>query len=371
MRSVPLLDLRHQNEALAQEIGQALERVIRSQRFILGEDVAEFECEVAGYLRSRHAIGCASGSDALFLALLAAGIGHGDAVATTPFSFFATAGAIVRAGARPVLVDIDPETFNLDPVELEAAAASYPNIRAVIPVHLYGGAADMRPIADLARMHRWRVIEDAAQSIGSEYEGRRVGTIGDFGCFSFFPSKNLGAFGDAGLVTAQDDELARKLSALRVHGSFVKYRHEWVGINSRIDTLQCAVLRVKLRSLDAWTEGRQRNARFYDEHLRGLPVKTPVRRAYQTRHIYNQYVIRAPRRDELKSFLAERGVGTEVYYPIPFHLQPCFQFLDYAKGAFPESERASEEVLALPVHSGLEAEDLDYVVRQIRAFYGG
>jgi dTDP-4-amino-4,6-dideoxygalactose transaminase len=227
----------------------------------------------------------------------------------------------------------------------------------------------MDPILALAKRHGWHVIEDAAQSIGSEYRGQRVGCLGDSGCFSFFPSKNLGAFGDAGLVTTNDAELARKLSALRVHGSFVKYRHEWVGINSRIDTLQCAVLRVKLRRLDEWTEGRQRHAAMYGELLRGLPVKAPIPAEYQTRHIYNQYVIRAPKRDELKAYLQERGIGTEIYYPIPFHLQPCFQFLDYARGAFPESERASEEVLALPVHSGLADDDIVYVAERIREFY--
>jgi dTDP-4-amino-4,6-dideoxygalactose transaminase len=370
-RKVPLLDLQHQNEVLAEEIGAALQRVVRSQRFILGEDVALFEREVAEYLKAPYAIGCASGSDALFLALLAAGIGPGDAVATTAFSFFATAGAVVRAGARPVLVDIDPETFNLNPVELEAAAACFSNIRAVIPVHLYGGAADMQPILDLARSRGWCVIEDAAQSIGAEYAGERVGTLGDIGCFSFFPSKNLGAFGDAGLLTARDANVARRLAALRVHGSQEKYLHEWVGINSRIDTLQCAVLRVKLRYLDEWTAGRQENAAAYSARLSGLPVQTPVVAPYQTRHVFNQYVIRAPRRDELREFLAGRGIGTEVYYPIPFHLQPCFQNLGYPRGAFPESERAAEEVVALPIHSGLTADDLDFVCDAIHAFYDG
>jgi dTDP-4-amino-4,6-dideoxygalactose transaminase len=369
LRSIPLLDLAPQNGPLREEILAALLRVIDSNRFILGGDVEALEREVAAYLRVPHAVGCASGSDALFLALLACGIGSGDEVLVPPFTFFATAGAVTRVGATPVFADIDPLTFNLDPRKAREAADRHPRIKALIPVHLFGGAADMDPLIALARERGWAVIEDGAQSIGAEYNGRRVMSLGDIGCLSFFPSKNLGAFGDAGMLTALDPEIARRLSALRVHGSFEKYRHEWAGVNSRLDTLQAAVLRVKLPRLDEWTEGRQRNAALLTALLEGLPVTPPRPAPYQTRHVFNQYVIRAPRRDELKQFLASRGVGTEIYYPVPLHLQPCYRGLGIGEGALPESERAAREVLALPVHAGLQPGDVEYVAEQIRAFY--
>jgi dTDP-4-amino-4,6-dideoxygalactose transaminase len=368
-RSVPLLDLAPENGGLRGEILAAMARVADSNRFILGPDAADFEREAAAWLRVPHTIGCASGSDALFLALLACGAGPGAKVLVPPFTFFATAGAVSRAGATPVFADIDPLTFNLDPAQAREAAALHPEITAVIPVHLFGGAADMDPLLALARERGWTVIEDAAQAIGAEYRGRRLPGIGDIGCLSFFPSKNLGAFGDAGMLTALDESLARRLAALRVHGSFERYRHEWIGVNSRLDTLQAAILRVKLPHLDAWTEARRGNAARLTALLAGCPVTPPRPAPYQTRHVFNQYVIRAPRRDELKDFLAARGVGTEIYYPAPLHLQPCYAHLGIREGAFPESEKAAREVLALPIHPGLRPGDLEYVAEQIHAFY--
>jgi dTDP-4-amino-4,6-dideoxygalactose transaminase len=363
------LDLAPQNGPLREAILTAILRVVDSNYFIMGGDVAELEREVAEYLHVPHAIGCASGSDALLLALMACGVGPGDKVLVPPFTFFATAGAVTRIGATPVFADIDPLTFNLDPAEARKAADLHPEIKAVIPVHLFGGSADMDLLVALARERGWTVIEDGAQSIGAEYNGRRVMSIGDIGCISFFPTKNLGGFGDAGMLTALDNDVARRLSALRVHGSTEKYRHEWVGVNSRIDTLQAAILRVKLPHLDAWTGGRQRNAALLTSLLGGCPVTAPRPAPYQTRHVFNQYVIRAPRRDELKAFLASRGVGTEIYYPIPLHLQPCYRGLGIPEGALPESERAAREVLALPVHSGLQPGDVEYIAEQIQAFY--
>ena len=369
IRKVALLDLKALFEPLRDEIMAELTKVVDSQAFIMGPDVKALEAELAAYCQVPYAYGCASGSDALFLALLAAGVGHGDKVATTPFTFFATAGAIVRAGAIPAFVDIDPVTFNIDPERLAETVGKTPGIKAVIPVHLFGGAADMDPIMNTAAEHGLTVIEDGAQAIGAEYKGRRLMSIGDIGCISFFPSKNLGGFGDGGAVTARDEQLARKLAALRVHGSTRKYYHEWVGINSRLDTLQAAVLRVKLRHLDGETAGRQRNAERWRTLLAGTPLTLPVVAGYQTRHVYNQFVIRCPKRDQLKTYLQEHGVGTEIYYPLSMHEQACFAGLGYRKGDFPESELAAADSLAIPVHSALAAEDLDYVADQIRSFY--
>ncbi len=369
IRKVPLLDLKALFEPLRDEIMTALAQVVDSQAFIMGPDVKALEAEIAAYCAVPYAYGCASGSDALFLALLAGGVGHGDRVATTPFTFFATAGAIVRAGAIPVFVDIDPVTFNIDPAHLAETVKRTPGIKAVIPVHLFGGAADMDPIMQTAAEHGLTVIEDGAQAIGAEYKGRRLMSIGDVGCISFFPSKNLGGFGDGGAVTARNPELARKLAALRVHGSTKKYYHEWVGINSRLDTLQAAVLRVKLRHLDGETAGRQRNSALWRTLLAGTPVTAAPVPAYQTRHVYNQFVIRCPQRDQLKSFLQEQGVGTEIYYPLSMHEQVCFSDLGYKKGDFPESERAAADSLAIPVHSALAVDDMEYIAERIREFY--
>jgi dTDP-4-amino-4,6-dideoxygalactose transaminase len=329
------------------------------------------EQSIAEYSHVAHAIGCASGSDALLLALMAAGVERGDAVLTTPFTFFATAGSIVEAGATPVFVDIDPATYNMDPQSLAEAIRRTPKAKVVMPVHLYGGCADMDPILEIARERDCLVVEDGAQSIGAEYKGRSAQSMGDMGCISFFPTKNLGGFGDGGMVLTQDEQHARKLRALRVHGADRRYFHEWVGINSRLDTLQAAVLRVKLKYLDQETGGRQRNAARYGHNLAGagLPIGLPETATYQTRHVYNQFVIRAPRRDELKSYLAENGVSSEIYYPLSLHQQVCFADLGYRQGDFPESEKAAAEVLALPVYGALSAEDVDYVSQRIVAFY--
>ena len=369
-RSVPLLDLRPIHEPLRDEMLAAIARVVDSQRFILGEDVALLEQELAAYCGVAHAVACGSGSDALFLALLAAGIGPGDRVVTTPFTFFATAGAIVRAGAKPVFVDIDPDTYNMDPARLEDAARRTPGIQAVMPIHLYGGAADMDPITAIARRHGWRLLDDAAQAIGAKYKDRNVATLCDIDCFSFFPTKNLGAMGEGGLLTTANADLARRLKALRVHGMAVRYYHDDVGINSRMDTLQAAVLRIKLRHLDEWTAARQANARRYAELLGpGTPqVSLPVVADYQTRHVFNQFVVRSPHRDALREHLRAHGVGSEIYYPLPLHRQVCFRKLGYKEGDFPVSEQAAREVLALPVYPGLAADDIDYVAGLLQEF---
>jgi dTDP-4-amino-4,6-dideoxygalactose transaminase len=374
-RPVPLLDLRAQYATFRKEVGRAIERVLDSQYFILGEEVRAFEMRAAEYCGVRHAVGCASGSDALLLALLALEIGPGDEVITVPFTFFATAGAIVHAGAKPVFVDIEPDTFNMDAAQLERVLNLHPKARAILPVHLYGGCADMDAIAEAARARGIAVIEDAAQAIGSEYKGRRAGGLGELGCFSFFPSKNLGAFGDGGMVTTNDERLAERLRALRVHGSQSKYVYEWVGLNSRLDALQAAVLRVKIEYLDGWTEGRQRNAARYTRKFQELgapvvtPVVTPVAAPYQTRHIYNQYTLLCPRRDELRQALAAQGIGTEIYYPLPLHLQKCFAALGYKAGDFPVSERCAREALSVPIYPELPAEDVDRVAEAVAAFY--
>ena len=366
-RKVPLLDLRAQFAQIRDEILPAMTRVAESQQFILGDEVLEFEKEVAAYCGTRFAVGCASGSDALRLALMAYDIGPGDEVITVPYTFFATASAIHLCGATTVFVDVDEKTFNMDVRELEAVLQRHPKAKAILPVHLFGGCADMDPICTLARERGIPVVEDAAQSIGSEYKGRRAGSIGSIGCFSFFPSKNLGAFGDAGLCTTNDEELAGKLRALRVHGSTAKYFHDSVGLNSRLDALQAAILRVKLRYLDSWSESRSRNADRYRELLRGSEIVCPGPAEYQTRHIYNQFVVRVDRRDELKGFLADQGIGAEIYYPLPLHLQKCFAYLGYREGDFPVSETLARTTLALPIYPELSPEDIDYACNCLTA----
>jgi dTDP-4-amino-4,6-dideoxygalactose transaminase len=288
-----------------------------------------------------------------------------------PFTFFATAGAIVHAGAKPVFVDVEPDTFNMDVAQLARVLDKHPKARAILPVHLYGACADMDPILALARERGLAVIEDAAQAIGSEYKGRRAGGLAELGCFSFFPSKNLGAFGDGGMVTTNDDRLAERLRALRVHGSQTKYVYEWVGLNSRLDALQAAVLRVKIEHLDQWTAGRQRNAAHYTARFRelGAPVQTPRVAPYQTRHIFNQYTLLCPRRDELRRALTEQSIGSEVYYPLPLHMQKCFADLGYKAGDFPVSERAAQEAISLPIYPELAPEDLNRVAEAVAAFY--
>lgn len=367
-KTVALLDLKAQYAHIRDEVTETLARICDGQTFVLGEPVARLEREIAAYSQVKHGIGCASGSDAILLAMKAFGVGAGDEVLTVPFSFFATAGYIVHTGAQPVFCDIDAATFNMDPAKVEQALDQHPKIKAILPVHLYGQCADMDPILDIANARGIPVIEDAAQSIGAEYRGRRAGSIGAAACFSFYPGKNLGAFGDAGMVTTHDDAAAHSLRALRVHGGHTRYVHDTVGWNSRLDALQAAVLSVKLKYLDQWTEARQVNADRYRELL-GDCVQTPPVAAHSTRHVHNQFVIRAKNRDGLKQHLADQGIGTEIYYPIPLHLQTCFAYLGYKAGDFPVSEQAAAETLAIPVHPELTPEDIDYVAEQIRAFY--
>jgi dTDP-4-amino-4,6-dideoxygalactose transaminase len=370
-KQIPLLDLRAQHKQVREEVLAEIVRVVDSQKFILGEDVQKLEAEIASYCGTKYAVGCASGSDALILALMALDIRPGDEVLTAPYTFFATAGAISRVGAVPVFVDVEENTFNLDANRVPEILASRPRIRAVIPVHLFGGCADMDPICDMANARGIAVIEDAAQSIGSEYNNRRAGTIGRIGAFSFFPSKNLGGYGDGGMITTNDAPIAERLTALRVHGRTGKYFHQWIGINSRLDALQAAVLRVKFRYLDGWTAGRQRHAERYRAQFakHSVPVIPAKPTAYQTRHVYNQFVIRCSNRDGLQSYLKKQGIGSEVYYPLPLHLQPCFSDLGYKKGDFPVSEKLAEESLALPIHAELSADDIDHISDTIRSFY--
>jgi dTDP-4-amino-4,6-dideoxygalactose transaminase len=344
-------------------------RVVDSQTFILGEEVKRFESEIAAYCGTKFAVGCASGSDALILALMALEIGFGDAVLTTPYTFFASAGAISSVGATPVFVDVEEDTFNIDANRIEDALAKHPNVRAIMPVHLFGACADMDAIRGIANERGIAVIEDAAQAIGAEYNHRRAGGLGQMGGFSFFPSKNLGGYGDGGIITTDDASLAERLTALRVHGRTGKYFHQWIGVNSRLDALQAAVLSVKLRYLDEWTAGRQRNADLYRRGLASVPVILPQVRDYQTRHIYNQFSIRSARRDELQAYLKERGIGSEVYYPLPLHLQPCYASLGYRKGDFPASEKLAEESVSLPIHADLAAPNINYICDTIRSFH--
>ena len=370
-RQIPLLDLQAQHRQIRDEVLAEIVRVVDSQKFILGEDVKKLEAEIASYSGTKYAIGCASGSDALMLALMALDVQPGDEVLTTPYTFFATAGAISRVGAVPVFVDVEEDTFNLDVNLMEGALAAHPKVRAIMPVHLFGGCADMDPIMKMANERGIPVIEDAAQSIGSEYKGRRAGSIGRIGAFSFFPSKNLGGYGDGGIMTTDDAALAERLMALRVHGRTGKYFHQWIGVNSRLDSLQAAVLRVKLRYLDGWSAGRERNAGRYRAQMAKLavPVIPAKPAAYQTRHIYNQFVIRCEQRDDLQAHLKKQGIGSEVYYPLPLHLQPCYADLGHKKGDFRVSEKLAAESLALPIHSELAGEDIDHICDSIRAFY--
>lgn len=367
---VPLLDLAAQYAPIRDAVVEAVTRVVDTQKFILGPEVEAFESEAAAYLGARHAIGVTSGTDALLVAMMALELGPGDEVIVPTYSFFATAGCVSRIGATPVLVDIDPETFNLD-VEAVRRAIT-PRTRAIIPVHLYGQAVEMTPLSTLAREHGLQVIEDAAQALGATYDGKALGTLGRFGCFSFYPSKNLGAAGDAGLVTVDDDEMAARVRLLRVHGAQRTYHHEKVGGNFRMAAVQAAVLRVKLPHLEGWTEARRRNADRYRalfaELAPGAPVQLPTERPGR-RHIYNQFVIRAERRDALRDHLRVNGVGCEIYYPVPFHLQPCFAYLGVPPGTLPESERAAQETLALPIYSELTEPQQRYVVETIAAFY--
>lgn len=368
--NVPLLDLKAQFQPLRAEIMAAIQTVCDEQGFILGPRVVAFEEAVAQYIGSRYAIGCASGSDALLLSLMAMGVKAGDEVITIPFTFFATVSAISRLGAKPVLVDIQPDTFNIDPELIERAVT--PHTKAIIPVHLFGQCADMAAINEIAKRKNIYVIEDACQAIGASQGNKRSGILGDTGCFSFFPSKNLGGFGDGGLITTNDKTLADSMAMLRVHGSQVRYLHEAVGINSRLDSLQAAVLHVKLQYLDQWAKGRRRNAERYQRlfaqtKLADRVVLPPTMR--DNFHVYNQFTVRAQKRDALRTFLKEKGVGTEVYYPLPMHLQSCFRDLGYQKGSFPVSEQAAEEVMSIPIYAELTDAQQSYVVEMTAEFY--
>jgi dTDP-4-amino-4,6-dideoxygalactose transaminase len=367
--NVPLLDLRAQFQAIRGEVMAAVERVFEGQQFILGPEVEAFERAAAEYCHAKHAVGCGSGSDALLLALTALGVGPGDEVVTVSFTFFATASSITRLGARAIFVDISPDDFNIDPELIERSIT--PRTKAIMPVHLFGQSAEMDAIRKIAERHNLPVVEDAAQAIGAEYHKKRAGVMGAIGCFSFFPSKNLGGAGEGGLMTTDDDHLADKLRLLRAHGMRPKYYHQIVGINSRLDALQAAVLGVKLKYLDQWSEARRRNAEHYDRLFAEAGVEEVVTPAVRPnrRHIFNQYTIRCLRRDDLMDFLKRRGVGSEIYYPAPLHLQECFSYLGYKQGDLPVTERASRECLSLPVYPELTEEMRRYVVDQIAEFY--
>ena len=363
--TVPLLDLKAQYAEIRADVDAAVRSVMESARFIGGPEVSGLEAEVARYSQCAHAIGCASGTDALLLSLWALGVGPGDEVITSAYSFFASAGTIANNGATPVFVDIDPRTYNLDPHRLEAAFT--PRTKAVVVVHLYGQCADMTAVKAICDQHRVFLIEDAAQAIGSEWEGKRAGSMSDYGCFSFFPSKNLGGAGDGGMIVTQNAEYAERVRLLREHGSKPKYYHSLVGTNSRLDALQAAILRVKLRHLDRWSEARARNATLYDQLFEGSRVGRPYRDP-RGRHIYNQYVIRVPERDPVREALTERGIGTEIYYPVPLHLQKCFALLGGKPGDLPQSEAAASETLALPIYPELTEEQIRYVAGAVREF---
>jgi dTDP-4-amino-4,6-dideoxygalactose transaminase len=374
-KDVPLLDLSRQYATIRAEVLAAVDSVCDSQHYILGEAVTGFEASAASFLGVQACIGCASGTDAIFLALAAAGIGAGDEVVTTPFSFFATASSITRVGARPVFADIDPYTFNLDPGSVEKLIEHRVGLKAILPVHLYGQCADMDAFCRLGSTHNMLVVEDAAQAFGATWRGRRAGAIGDIACFSFYPTKNLNAFGDAGAVTTNDERLADRTRLLHVHGSRRRYYHEEIGWNSRLDSIQAAVLSVKLKYLEQWNQQRQRHAKTYN-HLferaglvaAGSPVHIP-KTVPESSHIYHQYVIRAQHRDELRTFLSQRGIGSEIFYPVPLHRQRCFDYLGYAEGSLPVAEAAAREVLALPMFAELTEEEIRTVVEAVADFY--
>ena len=371
--TVPSFDLKRQNEALKTELSAVLGKVVASGQFILGENVKALENEIAQVCGVQYGVGVASGSDALYLALLACGIEPGDEVITTPFTFFATAGSIVRAGAVPVFVDIDPKTYNMDPDLIEEKIT--PRTKALLPVHLFGQAADMGRIMEIAYKHGLKVIEDVAQALGCEYQGRPGGGIGDAGCLSFFPTKNLGCFGDGGMVVTNNQKIAERVRMLRVHGAKKKYYHELLGVNSRLDELQAAVLRIKLPHFKGWLKKREEHAELYNDLFKasGLTVSGYVKTPYHLpgcRHTYNQYTIAVRKRDELRDYLKERGIGTTVYYPLPLHLQPVFKELGYKKGDFPHAEQAAGSVLSLPMFPELTEEEIRCVVKTITDFYG-
>ena len=381
---VPLLDLKLQYERIREEVQREINEVLDSQNFILGPKVEALEQQVASYLHVRQTIGCSSGTDAILLSLMAIGISAGDLVITTPYTFFATTGSISRLGATPVFVDIDPSTYTIAPDLIEKKILGMKRderkkLKAIIPVHLYGQCADMKSILAIARKYNLKVIEDAAQALGASSYGRKAGSMGDLGCFSFFPSKNLGGYGEGGMVAAKSKTLAEKIRMLRVHGSKKRYHHQIIGYNARMDAIQGAVLKVKFQYFDAWNEARRLCAERYRELFLapGLAEGEGSKKGFiglpsvckGNYHIYHQFVIRAKRRNQLKKFLNENGIGCEIYYPIPLHLQECYKDLGYKKGAFPESEKAARETLALPIYPELRSDQQEYVVEKVREFY--
>ena len=374
---VPLLDLKLQYQPLREQIREQFDRLADSQALILGPQVEQLETSIAKACGAGHAIGVSSGTDAELIVLMALGLGPGDAVLTSPYTFFATAGCVSRVGARPVFVDIDPVTYNLSIPALEEALKSTERVKAIIPVHLFGCCADMAAILELGKKYGVPVLEDAAQALGSQHPLGGAGAMGDFGWFSFYPTKNLGAFGDAGMVTCRDPEMAAKLKAFRNHGMEPRYFHQWIGGNFRLDAIQAAVLNIKLPHLDSWSAARRSHANFYREKFEvlgltdvlTLPAEPYAQSGLPNHHIYNQFVIRAPRRDALRQHLQENQIGSEIYYPLPLHLQACFAPLGYKQGDFPESERAAKETLALPIFPELKQEQLSYVAQKIHEFY--
>ncbi|MBW1812243.1 MAG: DegT/DnrJ/EryC1/StrS family aminotransferase [Deltaproteobacteria bacterium] len=374
---VPLLDLKKQYETIKDEALQVTKEIFESQYFILGPKVETLEKEIAAYCSSTYARGVSSGTDALLISLMAADIGQGASVITTPYTFFGTAGSIVRAGAVPVFADIDPDTYNISPKSIEKVISTMPKterekLKGIIPVHLYGQCADMGPILEIAEKYKLIVIEDAAQAIGSEYNERRAGSMGDFGCFSFYPSKNLGAFGDGGIVTTGSDDFNEKIRILRDHGQDPKYFHQVIGGNFRLDALQAAIVSIKLKHLDTWSQARKENANRYSILFKesGLEDRVQVPYEKENRHIYNQYIIRLEdKRDNLRAFLLDCKIGTDIYYPVPLHLQECFKYIGYKTGDFPVAEMAANHTLAIPVYPELSPDQQAYVVEKITEFY--
>ena len=365
--AVPLVDLKAQYESIKDEINKAIQEVLESQRFILGPKVKELEEKIANYCNAKYGIGVASGSDALLLSLMAIDVGYEDEVITTPFTFFATAGSISRLGAKPIFADIDPKTYNINPNLIEEKITK--KTKAIIPVHLYGQCADMDPIIDIAKRHNLYIIEDAAQAIGASYKDRKAGSMGHIGCLSFFPTKNLGGYGDGGMLLTNDSILADKLAILRAHGSKPKYYHSVIGINSRLDAIQASILLAKFNHLDKWNEGRRQNAFIYDSLLKDMDLITPSAESFNY-HIYHQYVImlKSNLRDRLKDAMKEADIGTEIYYPVPLHLQECYSDLGYKKGDLPFSEEASDKTLALPIYPELTQSQQEQIVKTIKDF---
>jgi len=366
-KKIPLLDLKTQYRSIKKEIDKAIQRVVDEQNFIMGKDVTLLEEEIASYCGAKFGIGVSSGTEALFLALKTIGVKEGDEVITTPFTFMATGSAISNAGGRPVFCDINPKTYNIDPNGIKNKISK--KTKAIMPVHLYGQCADMDEILEIANANGIKVIEDAAQAIGATYKKKKASSMGDIGCISFFPSKNLGAFGDAGMVITNDENIAEKIKLLRVHGSKKQYVHSVIGTNARLDNLQAAILRVKLKYLDSWTKKRQKNAQNYDKILNGTLATPPYVASYNT-HVYHQYVIKVPKakRGGLVQYLSEFNIGSRAYYPIPLHLQECYRFLRYKKGDFPHSEEAANSTLAIPIYAELEAEDINYIGTSIKSY---